>query len=264
MDTLFTKLMVVAKSKGVTGVMISQTHPNLIAENLKVNEEDAKIVVGIVKGLLEAYPAAAQAPAWDEQTWNQFSKLVADKLPKPEPKAVITGLFEAEQTQPPQTEAKATTMASLKATVLLAARRIKASDPETYELYGLNQRSLEQLVKDAESRFTNGFKREDVEKFVMDKMSSAAEYREARGSIHDEAGDRNWTIAPRAKDGQPQTQTDYNGRVIGQADLAAILQAVQYDNLGVAEAFDALGFMPGAPVQKQQTQQPAQAGLFGS
>ena len=236
-----------------------------VAEAFKMNETDVIAIKNATGELLKAYPQAAQAEAWDDQTWDQFSKLIADRLPKPAPKAEVTSLFGTNEkpAQAPQTqnqpEPKATPVASLKATVLLSARRIKASDPEAYELYGLNQRSLEQLVKDAESRFTNGFKREDVEKFVMDKMSSAAGYREARGAIHDEADDRGWTIAPRAKDGQPQTQTDYKNRVIGSADLAAILQSVQYDSLTASEAFDALGFLPGT-AQKQAT---AQTGLFG-
>lgn len=272
MNNLLSQMIDLAKGMNRNAGVIAETAAAAISQHLKCQENEAQAIIGVIQGLQKEYPAPFASQPWDEATWTQVVGLIESRLPKPA--APAAGLFGAgtpgpaqvdTQTQPrangqPSQSAGVDTTAVLRAKVGAVARVIKAGDPERFGEYSLHDRRLEGLGERAVGHFNRQLQSgsipnlEELEGWVTEEMERELGTREARNSVNDEAARRGWSLALRAREGQPKTRTDRKGGVIGDAEQAAIYQMVAYQNMAVGQAFDLLEFAP---------RQAAPSGLFG-
>lgn len=248
---------------GVThpNMLINSPNPKGIAEAVGIPEAELTNILEGMKKVMAVSPGAAAIASWDDSIWGQFLPLVDEVLTKAAPQATLFGSIGG-ATSAPQPQTSTTPKINIETTVKLAARSIKANDRQAYELFSLSEKSLDNLVEGAKKKFTNGSAtREAIEAYVHDEMIGASAYREAFAAVKAEAEKRGWSIPPKRVENQPTTRTDRETHQIGHAEMSAVLQAVQYDNIKVGDAFDALGFMAGS---QSVTSPPATTSLGGA
>lgn len=244
---LIEKMVKTCKGYGVNAKAVAEGKAEVIAKMLGCSMAEAEGLIAACGKLIAAAPAAADVSPWPDDWWQGFAGQLSKELqPTPAPSAPANPFGAA----PAQVEAQrangkpeAPTSMNLRATVLMAARRLKANNPEEFDSYSLNERALNGLVDGATKLFEGkNPSREAVEAYVRNEMESAADYRNAHAAIAAEAEKRGWKIAPRPKQGSPSSPTDTRRGIVGNADFKALIQAVMYDGLSVVEAFDGLGF----------------------
>lgn len=278
MDIL-SQMIQIAKTRGLNGNIIVDTPADAISAHLKAPLDKAQQLVDAVVRVKATYPKPFEVQEWDENTWNAFAEFVEKELP-PEPAFVAQplSLFAAAPTPAPaqvdlqrgpakpsngHSSAPMPVASNLLRTMVLAtARRMKAADPEGYELFSLNDRALDALVKGAERKFEGqNPNRTQIEEYVKGEMEGSVEYRQTMGDIFETARTRGWAIAPKVNRGQPPHPT--TPETIGNADLAAIQQLVRYDRIPVEQAFDAMGFTARVSAAPAPVATAPAPGLFG-
>ena len=237
------------KKAKLNGKGISDSNPEGAAKGLGATIEVTTAIVNIVKGLEKEHPKAFAVSPWDDATWNQFQKLISDRLPK---KVETAGLFGSTEqpTQSPQAQVD-TIPEDFQIDVISAARTIKSSDKEEYELFGLGDKDLNPLIKRVWSKYKPGM---GFDKLVQEEMDHTIGCRE----WYKEAQRRGWTVAPKNKRGQTLIPTDPAKKIIGNAHAETVFQNIQYGKMPIEKALNAFE-RQAARMDGQATQ----TGLFG-